>query len=85
MIRLHIKQSDIDNGKQKAGCECAIARALNRRFQSDSAVVGKHTASMFGINKAFSLMPSAKDFVTRFDRNKAEVKPCVVCLKEFPN
>jgi hypothetical protein len=85
MIRLHINQSDIDNGKQKAGCECAIALALNRRFQSDNAVVGKRTASVAAPHKAFSLMPSAKDFVTRFDSNKAEVKPCVVCLKEFPN
>ena len=86
MLRIHINQDDIDKGEPRKGCECALARALNRRFGADTAIVGCGSASILrkniGTYRGFFLMRSAVDFVTQFDHNKSAAKPCVVCLGE---
>ena len=84
MIRVHINQDDIDNGVQREGRRCPLARALNRRFGKNTSLVGLTSASVMNEDeRGFILLQAAQDFVCGFDRDKSKTKPSVVYLKEF--
>lgn len=69
-MKITVTQDDIAAGVRDSCFKCPIARAVNRAFGIDNAVVGPREVSHYRGNRKlwqFPLPPEARQFITRFD------------------
>lgn len=79
-IKVTVTQEDIDNGVQREGSCCAIAKALERLGYKEPMV---EVPTVYIGNDGYRLPKVADDWACQFDEDKSKVAPFSFELEEL--